>query len=42
MRRLALLVLALNFLWIAAGCETVRGFGKDMQQAGNWVERKAR
>jgi len=24
------------------GCETLRGFGKDLQKAGNWVEDQAK
>ena len=32
------LVTALLFL---SGCECIRGFGRDMQKAGNWVEKKA-
>lgn len=32
------LVTALLFL---AGCECISGFGRDMQKAGNWVEKKA-
>lgn len=24
-----------------AGCETVRGFGKDMQKAGRWMEKES-
>jgi len=26
---------------VLAGCETFKGFGQDMQNAGNWIERKA-
>lgn len=33
------------FLMIAllglTGCEAMKGLGKDMQNAGNWVEKKA-
>ncbi|MFA5516497.1 MAG: entericidin A/B family lipoprotein [Desulfuromonadales bacterium] len=40
MRRLLLLVLTVNLLFFLAGCETVRGLGKDMEKAGNWVEKQ--
>ena len=27
---------------LLAGCETVKGVGRDMQKAGNWVEETAK
>lgn len=36
---LALLLIA-SVLFIS-GCETCRGFGKDVQKAGEWVQQKA-
>ena len=36
------LLIGLILLSLAlAGCETFKGFGQDMQNAGNWLERKA-
>ncbi len=26
---------------LCSGCETFKGFGQDLQKAGNWVERTA-
>lgn len=39
MKRLFGLVMALLFLALLVGCETFRGFGKDMQRAGRTIER---
>jgi predicted small secreted protein len=39
MKRAAVLILLAMFL--LTGCESVSGFGRDMQKAGDWVERKA-
>jgi predicted small secreted protein len=39
MKRAAVLILLAMFL--LTGCETFSGFGRDMQKAGDWVERKA-
>ncbi len=36
---LALLLMA-SVLFIS-GCETFRGFGKDVESAGEWVQKKA-
>ena len=33
-----LLLIALLFL---AGCETIGGFGRDLEKTGNWIERTA-
>ena len=41
MRRLAACVLLMIFLLLLAGCETMRGFGKDLQKAGSWMAREA-
>jgi len=42
MKRLWLFSLALLVLLLAlSGCETFRGFGKDMQRAGKSIERAA-
>jgi predicted small secreted protein len=35
------LLLIVSFLCIS-GCETFRGFGKDVEKAGNWVQKKAK
>ncbi len=40
MKRFVLLLVAAAVL--LGGCETVRGFGKDMQKAGKWMEKEAR
>lgn len=40
MKRLAALGLMLLFL-LLAGCQTIHGFGQDMQHAGKWVQKKA-
>ncbi len=29
-------------LLLASGCECISGLGRDMQKAGNWVEKKAK
>ena len=36
---LALLLIASVLL--LSGCETFRGFGKDVEKAGEWVQKKA-
>lgn len=41
MKRLWLLSLTLIPLLLLSGCETFRGFGKDMQRAGKSIERAA-
>lgn len=41
MKRLWLLALTLSLLLFISGCETFRGFGKDMQRAGKSIERAA-
>lgn len=40
MHRLLTLTLLLAFL-LLAGCETMSGLGRDLQKAGNWVEKEA-
>ena len=40
MKRFLALGLLLLFL-LLAGCQTVRGFGEDMQHAGKWMQEKA-
>lgn len=37
----SMLVLILLVAVILSGCECTSGFGRDMQKAGNWVERNA-
>ena len=37
---LILLVMGLLLCTLCA-CETVKGFGKDMEDAGTWVQKKA-
>lgn len=39
MKRLAALALLASLL--LAGCECLSGFGRDLQKAGEWVEKKA-
>jgi len=39
MKKLTLLLLLFSLL--LAGCETFKGFGRDMQKAGDWIEEKA-
>ena len=34
-----LMILALSML---CGCETTKGFGKDLQKAGDWIEHQAK
>ncbi len=41
MKRLAVYALMLSLLLTLTACQTVRGFGKDVQKAGSWMERKA-
>ena len=36
-----LVVILTGLALLLAGCETFRGFGRDMQNAGDWIERKA-
>jgi predicted small secreted protein len=40
MRTLALMLLAISFT-VLTGCNTVRGFGKDLETVGNAITRKA-
>jgi len=37
-RAVALMLLA---AFLLAGCECISGLGRDVQKAGNWVEKKA-
>jgi len=37
---MAALLLVAAFLFLS-GCECIGGLGRDMQKAGNWVEKKA-
>ena len=39
MKKLVFIMLCLCL--VLAGCETFKGFGQDMQNAGDWIERKA-
>lgn len=39
MMRVLILVLLLGL--VLSGCETFKGFGRDMQKAGGWIEEKA-
>ena len=39
MKKLVFIMLGLCL--VLAGCETFKGFGQDMQNAGDWIERKA-
>jgi predicted small secreted protein len=36
-----LLVMVLAGALILAGCETVKGAGRDMEKAGEWMQKKA-
>jgi predicted small secreted protein len=40
MKHLFILLLIAALLCIS-GCETFRGLGKDVEKAGNWVQKKA-
>ena len=40
MTRLMITLLCAAYL-LLGGCETVKGVGKDMQKAGDWIEEKA-
>jgi predicted small secreted protein len=35
-------VLLVLFAWALSGCNTMEGFGKDIQKAGEAIERNAR
>jgi len=39
MKKLVFMMLCLCL--VLSGCETFKGFGQDMQNAGDWIERKA-
>jgi predicted small secreted protein len=40
--RKALIILTLGFVVLTlSACETMKGFGKDMEDAGEWVQKKA-
>ena len=41
MKRLWLIPLVVILL-LGGGCETVKGVGRDMQKAGDWVEESAK
>ncbi|WP_020677093.1 entericidin A/B family lipoprotein [Geopsychrobacter electrodiphilus] len=41
MKRILALLLIAAVLCIS-GCETFRGFGKDVQKAGGWMQEKAK
>lgn len=41
MKKLSLLVMAMFFVLTLSGCETVKGFGKDIQKAGKALENEA-
>ncbi|PLX90583.1 MAG: hypothetical protein C0614_00350 [Desulfuromonas sp.] len=41
MNRILLLPLLLVLALSLAGCETMKGFGKDVESAGEWVQDKA-
>jgi predicted small secreted protein len=40
MKRFFILLLIASLVFIS-GCETFRGLGKDVEKAGNWVQKKA-
>jgi len=40
--RMAMIILALSFVVLTlSACETMKGCGKDMEDAGEWVQKKA-
>jgi len=39
--KMAVVILMLGLIALLSGCETMKGFGKDVQKAGEWVEEKA-
>ncbi|MBL4762920.1 MAG: entericidin A/B family lipoprotein [Gammaproteobacteria bacterium] len=41
MKKLGFLVMVMCFVFTVSGCETVKGFGKDMQKAGEALADKA-
>ena len=41
MKKLGLLVMTVVFVFALSGCETMKGLGKDMQNAGKALEREA-
>jgi len=40
MKRILVLTMSLLVLTLTA-CQTVKGFGQDVQKAGNWMEKEA-
>jgi predicted small secreted protein len=42
MKRILFIGLLLLMILFAAGCETTKGVGRDMQKAGSWVEDAAK
>lgn len=40
MRRTLLLLMLLLSLFVS-GCQTMAGFGRDLQNAGSWLERQS-
>ena len=40
MRKIAMILIALSAV-VLAGCNTMQGFGKDMEKAGSAIQRKA-
>ncbi|WP_298014034.1 entericidin A/B family lipoprotein [uncultured Aquabacterium sp.] len=42
MQRLAALILMLMTLWAMSACNTVRGFGQDLERAGETISNAAK
>ena len=42
MQRLAALILMLMTLWAMSACNTVRGFGQDLEKAGEAISNAAK
>jgi predicted small secreted protein len=42
MQRLAALILMLMTLWAMSACNTVRGFGQDLEKAGETISNAAK
>lgn len=41
MKRLTALILAAGLLLVLGGCETIKGLGKDIEKAGQAINKKA-
>ena len=41
MKKMLLVLIVAVFSVSLAGCETMKGFGRDMEDAGEWVQEKS-